>query len=109
VTLDPIAWFCGNSGGTSRAVGGRGANAWGLLDMYGSVWEWCYDSAVDGTDYPAGAATDPWGLASGLCRVIRGGCWNCNAIYSRAAYRECRAADYLATTGYGYRPVRSLP
>jgi len=36
--LDPIAWFCGNSGRVSHVVGTQTANAWGLYDMPGNVW-----------------------------------------------------------------------
>jgi formylglycine-generating enzyme required for sulfatase activity len=105
--LDSIAWFCGNSGGTTHAVGRLRANPWGLYDVLGNVSEWCEDW-WDGADYPAGAVTDPWGLALGFSRAVRGGSWVDGAEYARAAGRF---AVTPPSRGYGggFRVVRSLP
>jgi len=75
-----------NFGGyRTKEVGSYPANAWGLYDMHGNVYEWCQDLFCD---YPSGAVTDPTGADRGSGRVIRGGSWYGNAQYCRSAYRD---------------------
>ena len=70
--LDAMAWYDTNSGSKTHDVATKQANAWGLYDMHGNVWEWCQDWYGS---YPSGTVTDPTGAASGSYRVIRGGGW----------------------------------
>jgi formylglycine-generating enzyme required for sulfatase activity len=61
------------------------ANAWGLYDMHGNLWEWCSDGYGD---YPTTQVIDPQGLTSSGSRVLRGGSWSNNACSCRSAYRN---------------------
>jgi formylglycine-generating enzyme required for sulfatase activity len=104
--LDQMAWFGDNSWGKTHPVGGKQANAWGLHDMHGNVWEWCSDWVGE---YADGFLIDPTGAASGTYRVCRGGSWYSDAGYCRVAYRY---SYYPALTTYyiGFRVARrSVP
>ena len=65
-------------------VGSYPANAWGLFNMHGNVWEWCSDWYGN---YPGDSATDPVRPSSGSFRVLRGGGWHYNAGVCRSANR----------------------
>lgn len=99
--LDDMGWYDENSGGQTHSVGLKKPNAWGLYDMHGNVWEWCWD--WHGEDLPGG--NDPVGPASGSSRVIRGGGWHYNAYYCRTAYRNFSTPAGWNVT-FGFRSVR---
>jgi formylglycine-generating enzyme len=75
---------------TTQAVGTYAANAYGLHDMHGNVWEWCSDWY--GT-YPSTPQTNPTGAVSGSNRVIRGGSWSYVASLCRSASRDFYTPD----------------
>ncbi len=129
--LDPIAWYSGNSGvefeldngydssdwpekqyphtkAGTRPVKLKRANPWGLYDMLGNVWEWCQDHWHD--DYQ-GAPNDgsAWeGRDACATRVLRGGSWNNDARFVRAAYRShALPDDRFDNLGFRCARVRS--
>ncbi len=105
---DPVlgdwGWYCGNAGPGTHPVGGKNANAFGLHDMHGNVWEWCWDWYAP---YVPGPVLDPEGPASGFRRVIRGGSWYYYARDCRSASRGFYFPD-SADDIVGFRVVRTV-
>jgi formylglycine-generating enzyme required for sulfatase activity len=88
--IDEVAWYNGNSGWRTHPVGQKKPNGLGLYDMSGNVWERCSDWYGS---YPSGSVNDPAGPSFGFYRVNRGGGWDINAIFCRAANRNLDYPD----------------
>ncbi|MBO4533919.1 MAG: formylglycine-generating enzyme family protein [Treponema sp.] len=102
--LDAVGWYSDNSDRKTHAVGSKGqnsANALGIYDMSGNVWEWCYDWY---DSISTGNVTDPTGAGSGIHHVFRGGSWSRRAgdcSVCRRSWTNGRTNDL------GFRVVRS--
>ncbi len=106
-TVGDVAWTNENSGGTTHPVAGKGANAFGLYDMSGNVWEWGEDDFHWYSD--AGVPTDGTAWVDsprGPFRVLRGSSWGNAATNCRPAQRYYNAPD-IKDSSIGFRIVRT--
>ncbi len=92
--LDDIAWYRGNAEDRIHEVGGKLPNPWGLYDMLGNVWNWCWD-VYDAEVY-------------GSYRVLRGGGWFDEHWSCRASARR-RSHPTFQVDDVGFRLARSGP
>jgi formylglycine-generating enzyme required for sulfatase activity len=101
-----VAWMSDNAEGRPHRVGSKKANAWGLRDMSGNVWEWVWDWYAN--SYEGAATTDPRGPSVGDDRVLRGGSFIGEAVFARVAYRAGIGPTFRGSIA-GFRLARSSP
>ena len=91
--LDEVGWYEDNSGSKTHGVGQKKSNGYGLYDMSGNVFEWCFD-------------VDPYDSSA---RVLRGGGWCLHACFCEVSYRDGRRPSLRRYDDDGVRFFRSVP
>lgn len=100
--LGEYAWFIRNGDSMTHPVGTLEPNAWGLHDMHGNVWEWCFDRWQ--SILPGGSVTNLPVATEDSLRVARGGSW----LYEGKACRSANRDDYSPSnrcSDVGFRVV----
>jgi formylglycine-generating enzyme len=87
--LDEVGWYSDNSGEVTHPVGQKTCNGYGLYDMSGNVWEWCFDTS----DLPH--------------LICRGSCWSGSSFVSTVSYRNREFPSYRSRS-IGVRLFRSI-
>ena len=110
-TLDSLAWYSANAGGTMHPVGLKKPNRWGLYDMYGNAREWTlvwyerYEENSEQVDPPGWTGKNSGGYNAdqdgSYNRVSRGGYYASAASECRSAFRQKTGIN--TTVGMGLR------
>ena len=105
--VDDVAWYDENGGKTTHPVGQKQANAFGLFDMSGNVFEWVEDSYHNNYN---GAPNDgsAW-LGDGANGVMRGTAWSTHQNGARTTFRLNMRRTGGVANSFGFRVARALP
>ena len=99
------AWFSDSSGQVTHPVGQKLANTWGLYDMHGNVWEWCWDW-YSAEYYKHSTSVDARGPEQANSRVRRGGSFGDSPADLRSAVRT-RLVPMIRSRFVGFRLART--
>ena len=103
--LGDYAWYDDNSNDQTHEVGTKKPNAFGLYDMTGNVWEWCWNWHTDSYDTTTEGGSDPTGASAGSFRANRGGGWYDDSDGCVVSGRGHLNPTFLMH-GLGFRVVR---
>ena len=106
VHIDDYVWYSANSASHAQPVKTKKPNSYGLYDMSGNVWEWCWDSfcalpVYFTKDYSAQEV-------SSSVHVLKSGSWSGSAASCSVSRRTNGSAPYRYYY-YGFRVARSAP
>lgn len=101
--INAVAWYTDNSSTTSHIVGTKAANNFGIYDMSGNEFEWCWDWYGS---YNSDSVNNPTGASSGFSRLTRGGVWSWYDYWCRVSSRLGNDPSY-ANGGDGFRLCRA--
>ena len=104
-SAETVAWFADNADGQTQPVATKAANPWGLFDMNGNVYEWCWDRLGGYLPQEQG---NPVGAQEGNLRVLRGGSFRSSEGDLRSAFRNGREPEFRHQS-IGLRLVRGAP
>ena len=104
--LGDYAWYSDSANDNTHEVGKKLPNAFGLYDMSGNVWEWCWNWYTDSYDTEVEGGSDPTGTSAGSSRVFRGGGWGDVSDGCAVSYRSSYY-PYYRNLNLGFRVVRA--
>jgi len=105
---EDYCWYCDNSGSVLHSAGLKKPNKFGLYDMSGNIWEWCWNWH-DKKYYPGGSVDNPTGPSAGKYRSLRGGSWCGNAESCQSGDNDCNTSPEDRCPYIGFRLARSGP
>ena len=102
--INQMGYFDSNSGLNSHKVGEKLANQFGLYDVHGNMWEWCWDKYEENY-YTSESVADPTGPVTGGRHVMRGGSYQDGFNFARISNRTINKLDHKSI---GLRLVRNV-
>lgn len=102
-----LCWWEGNSEKKTHPVGQKSANAFGIHDMQGNVWEWCDDPWVKDHQRRVGTPHPNFEGVGEKMRSIRGGGWDATLLRLRYSRRSAVGRSHRAND-VGFRVARDL-
>ncbi len=104
--LGDYAWYGVTESVKTHEVGKKLPNAFGVYDMSGNAWEWCWNWFTGSYDTESEGGSNPTGVELGTTRVVRGGWAKNEGDYCAVSYRNGNK-PFNSASSIGFRVVRS--